>query len=624
MTRAAILMVFIATAAALVVADDAKAERQMEALGRGVVAIKQGDGSVYVGWRLLGTDPASIAFNLYRTTDGGAPVRLNDQPITRSTNFIDTSAGLDGAASYYVRPVVDGREQEPSAPFTLEAAAPPKPYISVPLRTPAGYTPNDAAVGDLDGDGEYEIVLKQEMQGRDNARPGVCPGTTKLEGYGLDGSFLWRIDLGRNIREGAHYTPFIVFDLDGDGIAEVAVRTAEETVDGTGAVIGDTNGDGRTDYVNPSTGYILEGPEFISIFSGRTGEELARADYIARGKVSDWGDDYGNRVDRFLMGVAYLDGRRPSLIICRGYYALTKLEAWNWRDGQLTRVWRFSSSDPGHSGYAGQGNHNLSIGDVDGDGRDEIVYGACCIDDAGKGLYTTGLGHGDAMHLSDIDPDRPGLEVFCIHEPHPSPAGMEFRDAATGELVWGVPSTNDVGRGLAMDIDPRHRGYEVWAAGGGISGLYTCKGRRFSDARPPCNMGVWWDGDLLREVLDGTTISKWDYENGRAIPVLSARDFGCASNNASKANPCLCADILGDWREEVIWRTSDNGELRIFTTTIPTDRRLYTFMHDPIYRVSAALQNVGYNQPTQPGFYMGDGMDAPPQPAIATPVGTTP
>jgi rhamnogalacturonan endolyase len=472
-------------------------------------------------------------------------------------------------------------------------------------------------VGDLDGDGEYEIVVKEEMRGYDNSQRGVCPGTTKLAAYRMDGTFLWRIDLGRNIREGAHYTPFIVYDLDGDGRAEIAVRTAEGTVDGTGVKIGDTDGDGRTDYVNPETGYILEGPEFLSIFDGRTGKELARTPYIARGKVTDWGDAYGNRVDRFLMGVGYFDGERPSVLMCRGYYALTKLEAWNWRGGKLSRVWRFdTNSSPDLKAYEGQGNHNLSIGDVDGDGKDEVIYGAMAVDHDGKPLYTTGLRHGDALHLSDIDPDRPGLEVLDIHEHNQHPHGLEFRDAATGKLIWSKPSP-DVGRGVAFDIDPAHRGYECWASGVGLSALYDCKGNVISERKPrSCNFGVWWDGDALRELLDRTTISKWDPATSTERPILTAE--GCASNNGTKANPSLCADILGDWREEVIWRTQDSRELRIYTTSIPTQIRLRTLMHDAIYRLSAAAQNVGYNQPTQPGFYLGDGMKPPGKPNITT------
>jgi rhamnogalacturonan endolyase len=599
-------------AVVLLCVTGAPAQRQMENLGRGVVVINQGDGVVYVGWRLLATDPNDITFNVYRAANGGEPVKLNDEPIAERTSFVDATAYLSRSSNaYFVKPVLDGQEQAASMSCVLPLNPPVQPYISIPLQTPPGYTPNDASVGDLDGDGEYEIVLHQTGASRDNSQSGMTDPPI-LEAYDLDGTFLWRINLGWNIREGAHYTQFMVYDLDGDGRAEVACKTADGTTDGVGNVIGDPDADYRN-----SSGYILTGPEYLTIFDGLTGASLVTTDfYPDRVSVRQWGDTYGNRVDRFLAAIAYLDGEQASLIMARGYYgpqsgqsmARNELVAWNWRDGRLTRLWWFKA-DRGITNlnreYIGQGNHNLSIADVDGDGMDEIVYGACAIDQDGTGLYSTGLGHGDAMHLSDLDPDRPGLEVWSIHENPSHPYAGSFLDAATGEVIWGL-KLDDPGRGLALDIDPRYRGFECWT--NNSDGLYSCKGERISGAKPrSCNMGVWWDGDLLRELLDGTSIDKWDYINGTSVRLLSAS--GCSSNNGTKSNPCLCADILGDWREEVIWRTSNNQELRIYTTTIPTDYRLPTLMHDPVYRLGVAWQNVAYNQPAHTGFYLGDGME---------------
>ncbi|HRG94035.1 MAG TPA: rhamnogalacturonan lyase, partial [Chitinophagaceae bacterium] len=431
---------------------------------------------------------------------------------------------------------------------------------------------------------------------------------------------------GKNIREGAHYTQFMVYDFDSDGKAELAMKTADGTIDGKGVVIGDSTKDYRNE-----KGYILSGPEYLTIFDGLTGAAVSTIDYIPprHAKLnptteelkSAWGDGYGNRMDRFLACVAYLDGRHPSLVMCRGYYTKTVLAAFDYKNKQLVKRWVFDSGTNGNKDYAGQGNHNLSVTDVDGDGKDEIVYGQMTVDDNGKGLYTTGIGHADAIHVSDLDPSRPGLEVFSIQERF-GDAGANFRDAATGEVIWkkaSVKAGDDgegPGRGLALDIDPRYEGYECWVAGAGITGLFDNKGNKIAERTPACNMGIYWDGDPLSEILNGVNISKWNYDSSKAEKIFDARDEGCASNNGTKANPCLSADILGDWREELICRTADSKELRIYSTAIPSTLKLYTLMHNPQYRLSIAWQNVAYNQPPHVSYYLGQGMKLPPNPPI--------
>lgn len=587
------------------------AQRQMEKLGRGVVAVRQSADSVYIGWRMFGTDPDALAFNLYRQSGNGQAIKLNKVPLTESTNYVDANAPATQAYSYYVKPVLNTKEQEASQAFKLAVNSPVQQYLDIPLRTPAGYTPNDISVGDLDGDGEYDIVLHQTGRSRDNSHNGETDPPI-FQAYKMDGTFLWEINLGKNIREGAHYTQFMVYDLDGDGIAEFACKTADGTVDGKGKMIGDATKDWRN-----ANGKILSGPEFFTIFNGKTGEAMATTDYIpGRGNTAGWGggggngktDNNGNRVDRFTACIAYLDGIHPSVVMCRGYYGRTVLAAWDWREGKLTSRWVFDTKD-GRNPYSGMGNHNLSVADVDGDGKDEIIYGAMCVDDDGKGLYTTGLRHGDALHVSDLDPERPGLEVFGVHEIEEGTKGpgVAVFDAATGKVLWRGSEDQDVGRGVAANIDNTKVGAQMWWSGS--NGLYDIKGNRIGNQPRSTNFLIWWDADLSRELLNGNYIDK--YNEGRLFTAT-----GCVSNNGTKSNPALSADLFGDWREEVIFRTADNQNLRIYTTTIPTTHRNYTLMHDPQYRLSIAWQNVGYNQPPHTGFYFGNGMKKAPKPDI--------
>jgi rhamnogalacturonan endolyase len=611
-------------------------KRQIESLDRGIVAVRTTPEDVFISWRLLGTDPEKTGFNLYRGNQ-----KLNKKQLFL-TNYTDKTSENK---TYTVRPVIKGKEQKEIAACTVWS----RDYLKIPLDRPDTgivkgevprperyprnrsrdtlnranraeglppgfafeprlsnprqytYSPGDASVADLDGDGQYEIVLKWDpSNARDNAQDGFT-GNVIIDAYELDGRRLWRINLGTNIRAGAHYTQFLVYDFDGDGKAEMACKTADGTIDGTGKPIGKAD----ADYVN-NLGRIIEGPEYLTLFDGLTGAALKTVEYIpGRGDICAWGANEckANRCDRFLACVAYLDGIRPSLVFCRGYYGRLTITAWDWRNGELKQRW-FFDSDNGHPEYMGQGNHNLSVGDIDNDGRDEIVYGSSAYNDDGGPLYTTGMGHGDAMHLSDLDPDMPGLEVWGVKET--SGLGGILHSASDGKTLFQVPGEGDTGRGLAADIYPGYRGFEMWSSTS--KGIYSVKGEKITDAVPSVNFRIYWDGDLQDELLDRSFIDDWDFVNHKPVRLLDASKLGGMSINGTKATPVISADILGDWREEVIFRGSDNASLLLFTTTIPTDYRMPTLMHDPVYRLGIAWQNVVYNQPPHLGYYIGDGI----------------
>ena len=618
------------------------AAMKREQLNRGVVALRDG-GRVVVSWRQLSTDRPGEPFDVYRNG-----VKLNGEPLTAGGTFFVDEAPLKGGATYEVRG--GGRNGR----WALAADA-PDGYVAVKLNRPAGgvtpdgeaytYSANDASVADVDGDGQYEIILKWEpSNAHDNAHDGYT-GPTLFDCYKIqDGTSggsrqLWRIDMGINIRSGAHYVPFIAYDLDGDGRAEFIVRTADGTRDAQGRVIGDATADYRhrpaTDAQAPAperewakynksgrpmTGRILTGPEYITVFNGMTGEAMDTKPYIPeRGNPAGWGDDYANRSDRMLAAVGYLDGVHASAVFCRGYYTRTVLAAWDWDGRELKTRWVFDTNQPEWASYAGQGNHNLRVADVDGDGCDEITYGSMAVDHDGRGLYNTGMGHGDAIHLMAFSPDSEELQVWDCHENRRD--GSDFRNARTGEVIFQIPSTSDVGRAMAADIDPTSPGVEMWSTDS--HGIRNLKGERLTPASDPAdpqhqqhlmlggrhlsvNFGIWWDGDLLRELLDHETVTKYDWERQTIADVV--RFPGIVFNNGTKSNPCLCADILGDWREEVVARTPGSDELRIFVSPLPTDYRITCLMEDVPYRLSTAMQNVGYNQPSEPGFYLGADM----------------
>ncbi len=597
-------------------------QREMEDLDRGLVAV-QTDAGVFVSWRWLVTDGPDARYVVFRNHRRIDFVR-DDGP----TSFLDPDGDADDVYAVQVIGRHDrddrghgrrdwrGRHRDTTPVL-------PQNYLPIPLQIPAGgttiagedytYSANDASVADLDGDGDYEFVVKWDpSNSKDNSQGGYT-GPVYLDAYTLEGELMWRIDLGINIRAGAHYTQFMVYDFDGDGRAELICKTADGTTDAIGTVIGDPDADWRND-----AGYILDGPEFLTAFDGLTGTIIDTVDYVPqRGDLSIWGDTYGNRVDRFLNGVAYFDGEHPSFFACRGQYrgqggtdGRTVIAAFDLVEGELVQRWVLDSLEDGRE-WAGQGHHQLSVGDVDHDGKDEILYGGMVVDDDGTGLYSTELGTGDAFHYGDLDPTRPGREVFAAKE---DAGRVVYRDAATGALIWEWLNFRDTGRGLSADINPSYPGEEVWGAAN--VNVWSAQGDVIGIDRPSINFAIWWDGDPLRELNDGTTIRKWDYVAENEVVILDA--VGTASNNGSKATCAVQADLLGDWREEVVFRSADSSELRIYTTTDPTDLRIVTLMHDPIYRLAVAWQNNGYNQPPHPSFFIGANMQTPPLPDNVT------
>ncbi len=597
-------------------------QRQMEYLDRGLTAVTV-DEYVFLSWRWLGTESADTLYNVYKNGE-----LLNQSPLN-ATNYTDLNP--TSGASYQIAPVIDGTEGE-----KCDAVSPlDNAYFDIPLQIPAAnrvngedytYSAGDASVFDADGDGVYEVILKWDPSNAKDAASTGYTGECIIDCYKLDGTRLWRINMGPNIRSGAHDTQIMAYDFDGDGKGEVALRTADGTIAGDGTVIGDED----KNYAVNSDGKNLTGPLYLTVFNGMDGSVIDTVDYYPQttGKtaggvewdISAWGDTYGNRSERYLGAIGCLDGEHYSFIFARGYYTgpegkvggRTAIAAYDLVDGKIQQRWIFDTLDY-ENNYIGQGNHSMSTADVDYDGCDEIIYGALAIDHDGTPMYSTGLGHGDAQHVGDLDPSRPGLEVYSCHEETQAKYAYEMRDARTGEILYGASeSSSDNGRGASDDIDPNYPGCEGWSAQGVLT---AADGTVIStDYTMSANFFAWWDSDLGREVQDGIYISKWNHDKNKVETIWTGT--GVTSINGTKANPSLTADIMGDWREEVIYPLKDSSALRVFITTEPTSYRIPTLMHDIQYRNHVAIQNVCYNQPTHVSYYLGYDTETVPVPQI--------
>ena len=647
--------------------------KQAEDLNRGLIAVPAKDGGILVSWRYLGTDSASLTYTLSKNG-----TKLAD--VTDTTNYVDK----DGkAGDEYTLTVGDE---------TTAVKAWDKEYMSIPVKKydKGNYIVDDASVGDLDGDGEYEIIVRRTPKDYFNQLQ-VDEATKKVidtreayplvEAYEMDGTHMWTLDIGKNEANEIDVN-FLVYDFDGDGKAEVVMRSYDGMTDGKGNKIGVAD----ADYVQSlqkqkDRQYLAEGNEYLSVFDGQTGEEVARTELLPkRDPLSSWSSKYTDtsrltkRASHYLLSTAYLNGETPSIVMLRGAWDAVKLAAWDYKDGKFTELWQYDSGNTQtDDNMYNAGYHSMAAADIDFDGRDEILSGAGAIDDDGKFMYATyadvngtkiKLCHGDAFDAAKMTPDYDGYYIWACHETKELPANIDLHDARTGQVLYGFNKPKDTGRARSADIDPTSKGWEVWGSTGTplmsydgkqlVSGvaeelqpmlegetLKLLSGETLGDGwntfryrdtdgefkkdeetgqvlsgTLPMNFKAFWDGDLLSELVDSTTISKYNWNDKCVDTIYEA--FGCASNGGTKAVPCLVADIFGDWREEIIWRDANNTELRIYATPYKTEYKIPTLMHDITYREAVAWQNNHYNQPANTSFYMGAETETVPAPEIKT------
>ncbi len=623
-----------ALAAALFVST-APAAHAVENLDRGMIAIRTGETSVYLGWRLLASDPATRVFNVYRSTNGGAPVKLNETPMADGTNFVDPSAPLNQANAWSIRAVALPRGGAPEegdvvGRVELPANSPTQSYISIKLHD-ANTTFQKISFADLNGDGKLDCIIKQPNAGLDPGTTGFSPDTYKIEAYLNDGTFLWSKDLGWNMNLGIWWTPYIVWDFDGDGKAEVALKTAPFAA---------TREESLSEKDGPARGFVVKGDEYCSILDGMTGKEITKVNWVERGDQRDWGDDEGNRVNRNQIGLAYLDGKTASLLVARGTYTRMVVDAYNLVNGKLVKLWRWDG-DKDKPQIRGQGSHTMVVGDVDGDGRDEIILGSVALDHNGKTLWNLGLGHPDVMYMADLIPARPGLEIAYGYEDAERQNGICVVDARTGQIIWGHPykTTHIHDQGMIGDFIPSNPGMEFYSAelDGTGKWLYSASTGELigeEDLGGLSPRAVWWDATVTKSYLPGRYFGAAGSRGnggvgavGAAARAKAAAAFGNTpaprppggggGNGYTTFSPILkygtgkigeyqgrliaTADIMGDWREEII--VTMPGEIRIYTTTIPTTLRRPAPIQDPLYRKDVALQTMGYFYPPQLSYH---------------------
>ena len=556
-------------------------QRIDEKINRGMLAISNKESQVYLSWRLLSGDGKETFFNVYRSVEGGEAVKLNKAPVFATTDFIDKQPAPGRKSAYWVRPVLKGTELGTSEKALLKANAGDRTYYSS-IKFQGDYRPQRIGVADLNGDGAYDFVIKQPSRGIDPAGRANTDGLTyKLEVYLNDGTFLWRRDLGPGIEPGIWYSPFVVYDFDGDGKAEVAVKTGPE--------------DARE-----SDGRVRKGPEWCTILNGMTGAESARADWPPRdSRLGDY-----NRINRNQMGIAYLDGKTPCLLVARGTYKLMMVDAYQYHNRKLKRLWHWDGDDETPV-IRSQGSHGMHSADVDNDGRDEVILGSAVLDDNGTCLYSVGLGHPDKCFVTDVAPARPGMEIFYAIEPwHDDGKGVCLVEAKTGKIIWSIGQrTYHVGDGMVADINPSFAGLECFAAEDSKGGsreryLFSADGERLGTREdvPGCRNWIFWDADLLRE-----TFRSSGFWGGGSLSIVKYKGPTLTSGIGGRI--MMMADILGDWREELV--TVLPGELRIYTTTIPAKDRRVCLMQDPVYRAEVAHRSMGYEQSPVTGYYLG-------------------